>query len=92
MIVKREHRFWARRTLLSPDLPAGIPLDSLSQSREKANVLDFEIVDEKEKRKERKIGKEVQMGAEGRIPEVPSREREDGKEEGRRPPERDRGM
>ena len=64
--------------------------DSLSKSREKANVLGFGMVDEKEKKEELMIGKEVQGTTEERGLEAPAPERDHGKEEGKRPAERER--
>ncbi len=60
------------------------------RKNEKMNVLDFEIVDEKEKKEERTIGKEVQKEAEGR--EIPGEEvSQSGRTDGWiRPMERER--
>ena len=65
-------------------------IDLMGRSREKVNAMDFDILDEKEKKEERSLGKEVQGKSEGRNMEAPSPEREHGKEEGSRPPERER--
>ena len=54
------------------------------------NALDFEILDEKEMKKERATGKEVQKGAEGWSLAAPPPERENWKEERPRPGERER--
>ncbi|MHB1756806.1 MAG: MobF family relaxase [Leptospirillum sp.] len=61
----------------------------------KMNALDFEIVDEKEKKEERQIsgiGGKIQERAKEKSMEAPSpeREHENGKGEGSRPPERER--
>ena len=42
------------------------------RKNEKMNVLDFEIVDEKERKEERTIGEEVQGRSEGRSEEIPA--------------------
>ena len=60
------------------------------RKNEKMNALDFEIVDEKEKKEERQIGKEVQGTTEGQGLEAPAPERDHGKEEGKRPADRER--
>ena len=55
------------------------------QKNEKMNALDFEIVDEKERKEERTIGKEVLGKSEGRREELyTERGTENGKEDGRR--------
>ncbi|AKS24094.1 MAG: putative conjugal transfer protein (TraA) [Leptospirillum sp. Group II 'C75'] len=60
------------------------------RKNEKMNALDFEIVDEKERKEERAIGKEVQKEAEGReIPGAGVRQTR-RTEEGIRPMERER--
>jgi Ti-type conjugative transfer relaxase TraA len=78
----------------APELNFGLEkvaslIDSMGRSREKVNALDFDILDEKEKKEERSLGKEVQGKSEGRSMEAPSHEREHGKEEGSRPRERE---
>ena len=77
------------RTELDPKLEKVKALLSSIRKNEKMNALDFEIVDEKEKKEERKIGKEVQKKEEGRGMESPSPGRENGKEEGCSLPERE---
>ena len=59
---------------------------------EKMNALDFDIVDEKERKEERTIGEEVQKGAEGRSEEILTEGvSETGRtEEGIRPMEQER--
>jgi len=64
-------------------------IDSMGGTREKVNAMDFDILDEKEKKEERSLGKEVQGKSEGRSMEAPSHEREHGKEEGSCPRERE---
>ena len=60
------------------------------RKNEKMNALDFEIVDEKERKEERTVGKGIQKEAEGR--EIPGDEvSQSGRtEEGIRPMERER--
>ena len=77
------------RPELDPRLEKVKALLSSIRKNEKMNALDFEIVDEKEKKEERKIGKEVQWKSEGRSMEAPSLEKEYGKEKSR-PAERER--
>ena len=76
------------RTELAPRLEKVKALLSSIRKNEKMNALDFEIVDEK-KKEERQIGKEVQKEEKGRSMESPSPGRENGKEEGISPPERE---
>ena len=60
------------------------------RKNEKANALDFDVIDEKERKEERMIGKVIQKEAEGR--EIPGKGvRQTGRtEEGIRPMERER--
>jgi ATP-dependent exoDNAse (exonuclease V) alpha subunit len=59
------------------------------RKNEKMNALDFEVVEDKEKKEERKIGKEVQGTTDGRNLEGPAPERNHAKEE-IRPGDRER--